>query len=61
MGLGHSQLVHRRVAHNQKYGLEEVVGYDPFILGSAMEQCALKNVNNCSKTNIYSYLETSGG
>jgi hypothetical protein len=26
-----------------------------------MEQCALKNVNNYSNTNIYSYLETSGG
>ena len=26
-----------------------------------MEQHALKNVNNCSNTNIYSYLETSGG
>jgi hypothetical protein len=26
-----------------------------------MEQCALKDVNNCLNTNIYSYLETSGG
>jgi hypothetical protein len=26
-----------------------------------MEQQALKNVNNCFNTNIYSYLETSGG
>jgi len=26
-----------------------------------MEQCALKNVNNCLNTNIYSYLETYGG
>ena len=26
-----------------------------------MEQRALKNVNNCMNTNIYSYLETSGG
>jgi hypothetical protein len=26
-----------------------------------MEQHALKNVNNCLKTNIYSYLETSSG
>jgi hypothetical protein len=25
-----------------------------------MEQHALKNVNNCLNTNIYSYLETSG-
>jgi hypothetical protein len=26
-----------------------------------MEQHALKNVNNCLNTNIYSYLETYGG
>ncbi len=26
-----------------------------------MEQHALKNVNNCLNTNIYSYFETSGG
>jgi hypothetical protein len=27
----------------------------------SMEQRTLKNVSNCLKTNIYSYLETSGG
>jgi hypothetical protein len=27
----------------------------------AREQRTLKNVNNCLNTNIYSYLETSGG
>ena len=26
-----------------------------------MEQPTLKNLNNCLNTNIYSYLETSGG
>jgi hypothetical protein len=26
-----------------------------------MEQQTFKNVNNCLNTNIYSYLETSGG
>jgi hypothetical protein len=26
-----------------------------------VEQCAFKNVNNYLNTNIYSYLETSGG
>jgi hypothetical protein len=26
-----------------------------------MEHLPLKNVNNCLNTNIYSYLETSGG
>ncbi len=26
-----------------------------------MEQCALKNENNCLNTIIYSYLEKSGG
>ncbi len=31
------------------------------ILQSAMEQHTLKNVNNCLNTNIYPYLETSGG
>jgi hypothetical protein len=25
-----------------------------------MEQCALKNVNNCLNSSIYSYLKTSG-
>ncbi len=28
---------------------------------ATMEQRALKNVNNCLYTNVYSYLETSGG
>jgi hypothetical protein len=28
---------------------------------TAIEQHALKNVNNCLNTNIYSYLETSFG
>jgi hypothetical protein len=28
---------------------------------ATMEQHALKNINNCLNTNIYSYLETSGG
>jgi hypothetical protein len=27
----------------------------------AMKQCTLKNVTNCLNTNIYSYIETSGG
>ncbi len=26
-----------------------------------MEQCALRNVNNCLYTNVYSFLETSDG
>ncbi len=29
--------------------------------GALMEQHIFKNVNNCLNTNIYSYLETSGG
>jgi hypothetical protein len=29
--------------------------------GAVMEQHTLKNVKNCSNTNIYSYFETSGG
>ncbi len=31
------------------------------MLQLAMEQHTLENVNNCSNTNINSYLETSGG
>ena len=31
------------------------------LITSAMEQHAFKNVNNCLNTNIYSYLEASGG
>jgi hypothetical protein len=31
------------------------------MLSVAMEQHAIKDVNNCLNTNIYSYLETSGG
>ncbi len=38
---------------------------DSFPLGfneaDTMEQRTLKNVNKCLNTNIYSYLETSGG
>jgi hypothetical protein len=30
-------------------------------LSTSIEHHALKNVNNCLDTNIYSYLETSGG
>ncbi len=30
-------------------------------LVSSMEQHTFKNVSNCLNTNIYSYLETSGG
>ncbi len=30
-------------------------------LSTSIEQHTLKNVNNCLDTNIYSYLETSGG
>jgi hypothetical protein len=42
----------------------ELEGSNPAIAGTGrgrMEQCALQNVNNCLNTNIYSYLETSGG
>ena len=38
---------------NVKMALSSVFG--------PMEQHALKNVKNCMNTNIYSYLETSGG
>jgi len=32
-----------------------------FGIGRSVEQRAFKNVNNHLNTNIYSYLETSGG
>ncbi len=31
------------------------------LLPQTMEQCALRNVNNCMKTDIFFYLEASGG
>jgi hypothetical protein len=31
------------------------------LLASSIEQRASKNVHNCFNTNIYTYLETSGG
>ena len=31
------------------------------VKGASLEQRTLKFVNNCLNTNIYSYLETSGG
>ncbi len=31
------------------------------VIPQQMEQCALKNVNNCLNTDIYSYLVTPGG
>jgi hypothetical protein len=38
--------------------LSDAVSKEDFL---SMEQHSLKNVNNCLNTNIYSYLETSGG
>ncbi len=35
--------------------------YSVFVQSFTMEQHALRNVNNCLFTNIYSYLEISGG
>jgi hypothetical protein len=35
--------------------------YSSSLTVQLMEQHTLKNVNNCLNTNIYSYLETSGG
>jgi hypothetical protein len=44
-----------------KSTLKTNISIDGTILPLLMEQCALKNVNNYLNTNIYSYLETSGG
>jgi hypothetical protein len=38
-----------------------MVQTDTNVTTHAMEQRAFNNVNNCLNTNIYSYLETSGG
>jgi hypothetical protein len=38
--------------------MRDAVSKEDFL---SMEQHSLKNVNNCLNTNIYSYLETSGG
>ncbi len=45
------------LSYKTNYLNEKVNGNEPFL---SMEQNSLKNVNNCLKTNIYSYLETSG-
>jgi hypothetical protein len=37
-----------------------VINYFTAVINT-MEQRTFKNVNNCLNTNIYSYLETSGG
>jgi hypothetical protein len=38
-----------------------VAKYLTYYERATMEQRALRNVNNCLYTNVYSYLETSGG
>ncbi len=43
----------------EQSGILPKVNTVPWIL--PMEQHTFKNVNNCWNTNIYSYLETSGG
>ncbi len=42
---------------NHRNDLDE----ERFLFPFAMEWRALKNVNNCLFTNVYTYLETSGG
>jgi hypothetical protein len=46
---------------NRSNKLEFYITFGWKDLPVAMEQHALKNVNKCLNTNIYSYLETSGG
>ncbi len=48
-----------RHARSYKLGLI-MVGVIKTLIYSLMEQCALKNANNCLNANIYSYLETFG-
>ncbi len=44
-----------KCSHDKTCGRLQFESVDP------MEQPALKNVNNCLNTNIYSFLETTGG
>ncbi len=46
---------HQAISGNMRFR------YSLIIIDQQMEQRILKNVNNCLNTNIYSYLETSGG
>jgi hypothetical protein len=41
--------------------LEHLITEWQHLCAHKLEQRALKNVNNCLNTNIYSYLETLGG
>ncbi len=43
------------------YSVHAEPNMPPYYADHSMEQHALKNVNNCLNTNIYTYLETSGG
>jgi hypothetical protein len=58
----------RRLDLNPRHSVDEASvlplcyhRYPPSPKILSMEQSALKNVNNCLYTNVYSYLETSGG
>jgi hypothetical protein len=46
--------------NNQLLGRVALKRYAHLLTLREMEQCALKNINNCLNANIYSYLETSG-
>ena len=43
------------------YSTVRIMHVESFIVQAAMEQHALRSVNNCLNTNIYSNLEASGG
>ncbi len=52
---------HRLAVVSQSSAIFQLYSIIYYIVLDLMEQCTLKNVNNCLNTDIYPYLETSGG
>ncbi len=46
---------------HRMFGIRQNLDIYSLIQPNPMEQCGLKNVNNCLNTDIYSYLVTRGG
>ncbi len=52
---------HRLAVVSQSSAILQLYSIIYYIVLDLMEQCTLRNVNNCLNTDIYPYLETSGG
>ncbi len=50
-----------QVTKLRRFGIGQNLDIYSLIQPNPMEQCGLKNVNNCLNTDIYSYLVTPGG